>query len=502
MNDNLPLTNNSSKREKLFKISKEQTKTKLLSKDDISKLSELLHYELEIKERIHHLKKYPKCFTGTDAVRKMQTLHPIKIRSVEDAEKIGRIMMNEYKLFYHVAREKDFCNKDYYYRFVGDDDLGEEGAKKSWLSVKNVFPKYGENGDSLRNTDFESTFRAEDDGRVNVNAWKLSDELEVSPMDEYNVKLLDNVHPVDWVNPKETDSYTLVVIGAGAGGLVTAAGSAGIGAKVCIIEQHLMGGDCLNVGCVPSKALIRAARAVKDVQESKQFGINLSSPPTVDFGKVMQRMRKIRADISKHDSCNRFSRDLGVAVYQGFAQFVGSNKVQVGDKTLSFKKVVVATGASPAVPPIDGLRAAPFLTNLTIFNLTELPPRMCVIGAGPIGLELAQAMARFGSKVTVFVRGDKLLPKEDRDAAEIVHQSLIDDGINIIFNVKFESVSARDPENNKYCAPWNNLGVHIDENGHKKDFFCDALLIGKFLHYKNKCVLTNSVLQQLVEPQM
>lgn len=481
MNDNHPITNYSQRREKhLTKMSSENI-TETLPKEDIFKLAELLHYELEIKDRSYRLKNYPKCFIGTDAVRKMQTLHPTKIRSVEDAEKIGQLMMNEYKLFYHVAREKEFCNKEYYYRFVEDNDLGEEGAKKTWLGVKNAFPKYGEYGESFRNTEFESTFRAEDDGRVNVNTWKLSDELEVSPMDEHNVKLLDNVHPVDWVNPKETDSYTLVVIGAGAGGLVTAAGSAGIGAKVCIIEEHLMGGDCLNVGCVPSKALIRAARAVKDVHDSKQFGVNLSSPPTVDFGKVMQRMRKIRADISKHDSCNRFSKDLGVAVYQGFAQFVGNNKVKVGDKTLTFKKAVVATGASPAVPPIQGLRAAPFLTNLTIFNLTELPPRMCVIGAGPIGLELAQAMARFGSKVTVFVRGNKLLPKEDRDAAEIVHQSLLDDGVNIIFNVKFESVSASVSENNKYCAPWNNIGVHIEQNGHKKDFFCDALLIGKFL---------------------
>lgn len=444
-----------------------------LSKEELLSLSNKLYESLEIRERTYHLKKYPQCFTGTEAVKLLQQLHPIEIKSVTDAETIGKRMMDDYKLFYHVAREKSFCNKDYFYRFVRDDDLG---------SAKNVFSKYGESckgGESVRNTDFESTFRANDDDRVNVNAWKLSEELEVSPLDEHNVKLLDNVHPRDWVNPKETDSYTLIVIGAGAGGLVTAAGSAGIGAKVCIIEEHLMGGDCLNVGCVPSKALIRAARAMKDAQNAKQFGVNLSSPPSIDFGVVMERMRKIRADISNNDSCERFSRDLGVAVYQGFATFVGSNKVEVAGKTLTFKKAVVATGASPAVPPIDGLREAPFLTNLTIFNLTELPPRLCVIGAGPIGLELAQAMARFGSKVTVFVRGKELLPKEDRDAAVIVQESLIDDGVNILFNVEFESISVSETTgtDNKYAAPWNMLGVHIIQNGHKKDFFCDCLLI-------------------------
>jgi len=229
---------------------------------------------------------------------------------------------------------------------------------------------------------------------------------------------------------------------------------------------------------VPSKALIRAARAMKDVQNAKEFGVILSTPPTIDFGVVMERMRKIRADISRNDSCNRFSKELGVAVYQGFAKFVGSNEVEVAGKTLSFKKAVVATGASPAVPPIDGLKTSPFLTNLTIFNLTELPSRMCVIGAGPIGLELAQSMARFGTKVTVFVRGKKLLPKEDRDAAAIVQKSLLDDGVNILFDIEFQSVTSSDVEGNgKYAAPWSTTGVHVIQNGHKKDFFCESLLV-------------------------
>lgn len=450
------------------------------TRDELMSLSMRLHDSLDIRERSYHLKKYPKCFTGSEAVKILQQLH-LTIRNDHDAEIVGQKMMNQ-RIFHHVEREKPFCNKAYFYRYADDEDTGktsldENGARKSWFSdVSKSMPKYfGEdNGEDAKNTDFESSTRKDEDERVNVTSWVLPDDLEVSPKDEHNTKLLDNVHPKDWVNPQDINSYTLLVVGAGSGGLVAAAGSAGIGAKVCIIEKHLMGGDCLNVGCVPSKALIRAARAVKDVYSAKEFGITLTSSPDLNFGFAMERLRKIRSNISKHDSYERFSRDLGVAVYQGEAKFVASDKVEVAGKTLTFKKAVIATGASPAVPPF--LRSVPFLTNSTIFNLTELPPKICVIGAGPIGLELAQAMARFGSKVTVFVRGDKLLPKEDRDAAKIVHEALIEDGINILFNIKFNKVTLSS-EGNKYSSPWNTTTIHVTQNGEGKEFSCEALIV-------------------------
>ena len=219
------------------------------------------------------------------------------------------------------------------------------------------------------------------------------------------------------MNPTPKTVYNLVVIGAGAGGLVTSAGAAGLGARVALVESHLLGGDCLNVGCVPSKALIRCARAAAAVRAAGQFGVQVDGPVSVDFGAVMERMRRLRAEIAPNDSAERFSRELGIDVFIGRARFTGEDTVVVGDDTLRFKKAVVATGGTAALPPIPGLETAPYLTNATIFNLTTLPTRLGVIGAGPVGMELAQAFSRFGSAVTAFSRDTRILPKEDAAAA-------------------------------------------------------------------------------------
>src|SRR3989442_634643 len=157
--------------------------------------------------------------------------------------------------------------------------------------------------------------------------------MEVLPWDEPNRQLVANVRPPDWVNPSPAPRYNLVVIGGGTAGLVTAAGAAGLGAKVALVEKHLLGGDCLNVGCVPSKALIRAARAAADVRRAGEFGVVVKGDVSVDFAGVMERMRRLRAEISPHDSAARF-RELGVDVFIGGGQFTGADTVQVGDKTL------------------------------------------------------------------------------------------------------------------------------------------------------------------------
>ncbi|MDE2292678.1 MAG: mercuric reductase, partial [Elusimicrobia bacterium] len=222
-------------------------------------------------------------------------------------------------------------------------------------------------------------------------------------------------------------------------GLVTAAGAAGLGAKVALVERHLMGGDCLNVGCVPSKALIRAARAAADVRGAGAFGVEVPPGARVDFPGVMARMRRLRAAISPNDSVARF-QGLGVDVYLGEARFTGPDRVEVDGRTLSFSKAVIATGARAARLPIPGLWDAGGLTNETVFSLTELPRRLLVIGAGPIGVEMAQAFARFGSQVTLFEAMHGLLPREDPLAASVVRRALARDGVDFLCCVDIERV--------------------------------------------------------------
>ena len=257
----------------------------------------------------------------------------------------------------------------------------------------------------------------------------MSDPV-VTPFDEHNRRLVENVHPPDWVNPEPAGRYNLVVVGAGTAGLVSAAGAAGLGAKVALVERHLLGGDCLNVGCVPSKALIRSARAAAAVAGAAEFGVCVPPGTRVDFPRVMERVRRLRADLSPHDSARRF-RDLGVDVFLGEGRFTASDSLEVGGRTLRFARAIVATGARASAPPIPGLVEVGYLTNETVFSLTELPARLAVIGAGPIGCEMAQAFARLGSRVTLVAKGGQLLPREDAEAAALVEKALVRDGVEL-----------------------------------------------------------------------
>jgi pyruvate/2-oxoglutarate dehydrogenase complex dihydrolipoamide dehydrogenase (E3) component len=206
----------------------------------------------------------------------------------------------------------------------------------------------------------------------------------IAPLDTHNRTLVANVHPSDWVNPTPAGRYNLVVIGAGTAGLVSAIGAAGLGAKVAIVERHLMGGDCLNYGCVPSKALISAARVAATAREAGEFGIRVGGPVDVDFDAVMSRLRALRAGISANDSAARLA-GLGIDVFLGEARFVSAEALEVEGTRLEFARAVIATGARAAAPPIPGLDDAGYLTNETVFSLTALPPTLVVIGAGPIG---------------------------------------------------------------------------------------------------------------------
>ncbi|MGD2095958.1 MAG: mercuric reductase [Desulfobacterales bacterium] len=253
---------------------------------------------------------------------------------------------------------------------------------------------------------------------------------QVRPYDAHNQRLVGNVHPADWVNPEPDGRYNMVVIGAGTAGLITAAGTAGLGGKVALIERSLMGGDCLNVGCVPSKALIRAARAAADVRAAGQFGIRVPDGTRIDFAAIMKRLRRLRADISQHDSAERFS-GLGMDVFLGSARFTAPDTVEVDGKALKFARACIATGSRALELPIPGLADVDFLTNETVFSLTELPPRLGVIGAGPIGCELAQAFARFGSQVILIEAMHGIMPNDEPRAAQIVETVMAQDGVKL-----------------------------------------------------------------------
>ena len=294
----------------------------------------------------------------------------------------------------------------------------------------------------------------------------MSEPALVEPLDEHNRRLLENVHPQDWVNPEPAPRYHLVVIGAGTAGLVSAAGAAGLGAKVALIERHLMGGDCLNVGCVPSKGVIRASRAWQEARHAAERFGGPQAQEGGDFGAAMERMRRLRAGISVHDSAARF-RNLGIDVFLGDGLFTGPDTVEVGGKRLRFRRAVIATGARAAVPPIPGLAEAGYLTNETIFNLTELPSHLVVIGGGPIGCEMAQTFARFGSRVTLLDKDGHVLLREDADAAEIVQRAMQKDSVQFEFHTKVLEVLRHGGES----------VVVIESAGQRREIETDAILV-------------------------
>ena len=295
----------------------------------------------------------------------------------------------------------------------------------------------------------------------------MASHPEVLPHDPANRTLIANVHPSEWINPEPTGRYNLVVIGAGTAGLVCAAGAAGLGARVALIERHLMGGDCLNVGCVPSKSVIRSSRAVFAARNGSDFGVRGGEELGFDFGAAMERMRRLRADISHHDSARRFRDELGVDVFIGQGQFTGPDCIEVGGVPLRFDRAALCTGARADAPPIPGLAEAGYLTNETLFSLTELPPRLAVIGGGPIGCEMAQAFARFGSRVTLIQRGVHLLGKEDADAAGILHTVFVREGIALHLGSQIRKVETNGSEKT----------LHFECEGQIQTLTVDAILV-------------------------
>jgi pyruvate/2-oxoglutarate dehydrogenase complex dihydrolipoamide dehydrogenase (E3) component len=292
-------------------------------------------------------------------------------------------------------------------------------------------------------------------------------DVSAPPGERFQRALLDSVHPAAWRNPKPAGTYNLVVIGAGPGGLTAAREAAASGAKVALIERDLIGGDRLNVGCVPSKAIIRTARLYAEMRDAADFGGQVPGHIGIGFAQVMERMRHIQERLGRADSARRLS-EAGVDVYFGEARFAAADTVAVAGEALRFKKALIATGARPQTPPIPGLAEAGYLTNENVFDLTECPPRLLVIGGGPLGCELAQAFCRFGSHVIIAQDDPMFLPREERDAAQLLSDALARDGIEIHLNTAVVAV----------CLEGARKIVDLVSEGDKFSVSVDEILTG------------------------
>jgi pyruvate/2-oxoglutarate dehydrogenase complex dihydrolipoamide dehydrogenase (E3) component len=280
-------------------------------------------------------------------------------------------------------------------------------------------------------------------------------------------KRLANVRPPAWQNPEPAPRYNLVVIGGGTAGLVSASAAAQLGGRVALVERHLLGGDCLNVGCVPSKALLRAARLAAEMRGAATLGMKASGDVAADFGAVMERMRKLRARISEHDSAQRL-KGLGVDVFLGGARFTGPRAIEVEGRTLHFRRCVIATGSRAAAAPIAGLSETGYLTNETVFDLTARPKSLVVVGGGPLGCEMAQAFARLGSEVTIVQKEPQFLPGEERDAAQILSEALARDGIRIWLNTEVTRVARAN----------GGKTLRLRSEGRESDVTAEEILVG------------------------
>lgn len=254
----------------------------------------------------------------------------------------------------------------------------------------------------------------------------------------------------------------LVVIGAGSGGLVSALIAAAVKSKVILIERHKMGGDCLNTGCVPSKALLRSAKIASYMHRAEEFGIE-SVPVKPIFSKVMKRVHKVIETIEPHDSIERFT-GLGVECVTGEAEIVDPHTVQVGDRMITTRSIIIAAGARPFVPPIEGIEQIKYLTSDNVWELQELPRRLVVLGGGPIGCELSQAFAKLGSQVTTVEMMGQLMGREDQDVAEVITKRFENDGIRVLTNHKAVKFTVENGENILHCESRSgSIEVPFDE---------------------------------------
>ncbi|MEP7274916.1 MAG: mercuric reductase [Betaproteobacteria bacterium] len=288
-----------------------------------------------------------------------------------------------------------------------------------------------------------------------------------TPDDVFEQQRLANVRPPDWRNPVPADRYHLVVVGAGPAGLIAAKGAAGLGARVALVEQNLIGGDCLNVGCVPSKALIRTARVYAEMRNASHYGAADPGHVQVDFAAAMAHMRRLRARISRSDSITGLT-EAGIDVFLGHARFTATDSLDVDGVRLRFGRAMIATGSRPDTPSIEGLEHAGYLTNETVFDLTALPARLLVVGGGPLGCELAQAFSRFGASTIIAQDLPLFLPKEERDAAQLLSDAFARDGLEVRLNTTVTAVRKQD----------DDLWVDMVSDDYHSSVTVDAIMAG------------------------
>jgi len=287
------------------------------------------------------------------------------------------------------------------------------------------------------------------------------------PRDAYERKRLAEVGPESWNNPEPSAPCQLVIVGAGSAGLAAADVAAALGVRVAVIERHLIGGTCFNTGCVPSKALLRTAAVYAEMRHAEHYGARAPATVEVDFAAAMTRLRRIRSHLT-HSTSVRHLVASGVDVFFGNTQFTGPDSLTVNGQPLQFGKALIATGARPQMPDIPGLRQAGFLTNATVFDIAELPPRLLVIGGGPLGCEAAQAFGRFGAKVTIVQDMPLFLPHEERDAAQTLSEAFARDGIEVRLNTHVVAVRVEGGEK----------VVELVSDDYHSTIRVDAILVG------------------------
>lgn len=418
---------------------------------------------VDIKDRRHYFKLYPACFLGSDLVSWMiENNHG---EDIDEAIEIGNYFM-EHNVFHHVLRDHKLKNQNLFYRFeVDETDRGHADKEDTWFKILD-----DHNGEIILPEDVERVIGEQTDWHIKSPGAHHFHEILV---DAYNWETLDNCRPIKWSDPSITTKYDMIAIGAGAGGLVTTIGASLTGGKAAIIERNISGGDWLNTGWVPSKAFIKSAKIAHAWKTAQSFGIK-NGEVEVDFPKVMERVREIRAKISHADSVHKLAKKYGIDVFLGHAKFTSPNEIEVNGKTLQFSKAWIATGASPLIPDIEGLNDSPYLTSENVFNITEQPKKLLVIGAGPIGCELGQSFVRLGTSVTIITSSQTVLPKEDPEAAALVHSQMVEDGVQFYFQASIKKVTThRDSKGRK----GDHATVEIEVNGEIEILQFDSILI-------------------------
>lgn len=398
---------------------------------------------VDVRDRKYRLQTYPRCFVGSHAVSAL-TAGGVAV-SRQDALRIGALLLDAGQIE-HCLREHNFKDEFLFYRFIDDPERGLDYSRDKSLTWASYLK-------------FEYLNQHEVAQVIDVHRLPssvLHIGLSYWPMDTHNVRLLDNVHPPRWVDPRNDRPYHLVIVGAGPAGLEAAISGASCGARVALIESNILGGNNVT-GCIPTKTFLRKSNLVYELRNRGRFdifGVKYGNDVNLDFPKLMEKVRESRSIVASRKSSVWSLRKMGVDMFFGHAKFLSEQNIIVGGHSLEFKRALITTGSYCSLPPIPGLRElfgkqdpirnlqefgmnAPSMvvTSDNLFNMTSLPRRICVLGVGVIAMEIAQAFVRLGSTVIMFGRADSLIPNGERDLVSKIVRQCEHDGIQFRFNV-------------------------------------------------------------------